>query len=241
MALDWLVGILAGDGHLDDRHVEVYNSSPEIVRESLKVLEKLVERRRIVIDVYTKSALSAPKFSRQFTVHVRRPTSPWNFNRPKIRIRVSSKELVKKIKEKIESRPKSVRDYLRGFFDAEGSVDIKGRIEFKQKYSGVGKKNALKVFRMLKKLKIATTNLRVKADNLNNKKDIYFYVTDLEKFEKIIGFVDKRKLEKLKIIIKAKRNKNGPKTKIPLQVADKWEVMKKHNITYRRLGRLIAR
>jgi hypothetical protein len=205
MTLSWLVGVIVGDGHIDDRHVEIYNSSPEIIRKALKILEKLIERERIVIDIYSTKNQKIPKFSRKFTIHFRKSTSPWNFNRPKIRIRVSSKALAEKVKKLVNNKPQNIREYIKGLFDAEASVDSRGRIEFKQKYSEKGKKITLTVWKYLNKLKIKTTRIHIKKDNLNKKKDIYFYVTDSEKYERIIGFTHKEKARKLKMIIKKKK------------------------------------
>ena len=137
---------------------------------------------------------------------VRKNTSPWKPRKEKIRIRISSKELV----EALSNKPEHSEAYLRGLFDAEASVDIKGYIEFKQLANKTGLKLVNEVFDSLKKIGIDVTSVKIKNDR-NIKLDAYLYVRDLIRYRKQIGFVDDGKKSKLNIIISAKNTNNKPK------------------------------
>jgi len=50
----WLVGFVAGDGFIDERHVEIYNSSPSALLHIMRVLRILrVPKYRIKVDITT--------------------------------------------------------------------------------------------------------------------------------------------------------------------------------------------
>ena len=192
-------------------------------------------KERIKIDIFTKNNEILTNFE-GFQVRIRNATSSWNFNKPKIKIRVSSKDFVEKVKKEIEN-PHDIKDYLMGLFDAQASVDINGRIEFKQKNSKKGRFIVERAFKFLEVLDIKSTTIKIKKDNRNYKTDIYFYVTDLEKYQKLIGFTDQEKLDKVNILINIKNN--GDNMVIPNSITgiNKWEIMKKYHIPYWKLKR----
>jgi hypothetical protein len=209
----WLKGLIQGDGYTDERHLEIFNSSESILRIVVISLKRLVPQSRIKIDIYSESPskymvlrwvkiLKLP--TENFTL--RKNTSPWKSRTEKIRVRVSSKEFVRILSKK----PKHLEAYLRGLFDAEASVDIKGYVEFKQLANEKGTYLVNKVFNILKTLGIEATEVKTKNDR-NIKRDAYLYVKDLGKYQNKIGFVDEEKRSKLKIIISAKDRNNNPK------------------------------
>lgn len=224
----WLKGLIDGDGYLDDRHLEIYSSSEPILKKATAVLRKMkVKTARIRVDIYSEKPENrmVQKWANILKLPIenfilRKNTSPWNARTEKIRLRVASKELVLNINKIQISRS----DYIRGLFDAEASVDIKGYIEFKQVLSEKGKFLTNKVHKQLKQMKIETTEPKIKNDR-NIKKDIYFYVKDLEKYKNKIGFEDLVKEQKLKILIKAKKFKRRPSLSEIQKLKDKslWE------------------
>ena len=223
---------------MDDRHVEIYNSSQEIIKMTLKVLEGLINKDRIKIEIFTKDCKVPFNFG-NFHVRLRKPNSPWNFNKPKIKIRVSSKDLVKVLEREMKY-PRDIEDYLKGLFDAEASVDINGRIEFKQKDSEKGRFITERAFQFFKILEIKCTNIKFKRDNRNNKTDIYFYVTDLEKYKRFVGFTDQEKIDKLNILISVRNNTEKLTLPKITRSMSKWEVMKKYRIPYWKLRRALS-
>ena|GEM_PF-4806853 len=143
-------------------------------------------------------------------IKLRKNTSPWATNSEKLRIRVSSKKIAEKVGLllKKELRSNEVKSFLRGLFDAEGSVDIKGYIEFKQVASTEGKALVTKVHNCLTALNISCTNPKMKKDTL--KKDFYFYVKDLEDYRRAINFDDEDKQEKLNFVIDVYKKRRKP-------------------------------
>ena len=117
---------------------------------------------------------------------------------------------------------------MRGLFDAEASVDVKGYIEFKQLADTKGIKLVNRVFNMLKALGIDSTSVKTKNDR-NIKTDAYLYVKDLQGFQKKIGFVDDLKKTKLKNLIKIKTKNNTPKLedikKLLSEDKNLWEIL----------------
>ncbi|MBL7169467.1 MAG: hypothetical protein ISS48_00420 [Candidatus Aenigmarchaeota archaeon] len=241
----WLKGMIDGDGYTDERHVEIYNSSESILKHVVISLKKLVSESRIKIDIYAeipqKHLIS--KWSKILNIphenfKIRKNTSPWKPRTEKIRIRVSSKELVT-ILNREQVHPKQ---YLSGLFDAEASVDIKGYIEFKQLAKKKGKNLVNDVFGMLNEMKIKTTEPRIKNDR-NIKKDIYIYVKDLKKFQKDIGFSDISKKIKLTNIIRIKSVNKTPNISDIKRLLDNdktlWEIMSELNSPYHKIRYLL--
>jgi len=216
--LSWLTGLVYGDGYIDDRHLEVYNSSPSILTKCVKSMKRMgVETHKIKIDIFSENGnrnkwakiLQVPALN----ISLRKNTSPWKENYEKVRVRVSSKEkanLIKHVFEGIEhSKMIGKKGFVGGLFDAEGSVDMKSRIEFKQVYDKHGERIVRIVHKILSKdLNIICTSPKTKHDA--EKIDIYFYVKDLEKFKSKIGFVDTCKKGKLLVVIKSYRTDTVP-------------------------------
>ena len=212
----WLIGLIQGDGYIDDRHIEIYTSSISIAQHSVKTLKKLhVQKEKIKVDIY--SYISKVKMISKWSLLLKLPsdnfklrknTSPWKSNREKLRIRVASKKLVTRLKSAL-NLIKNQKEYVKGLFDAEASVDIKGYIEFKQVASNSGIKTTLEMYNIIGKLGISTTEPKIKNDR-NIKKDIYFYVRDLKKYQEEIGFIDIDKKLKLQKLIKIKEANKEP-------------------------------
>lgn len=237
--VSWLKGIVDGDGFIDDRHVEIHNSSEDILKETLKSLQKIgIPNERIKIDVYgeTQSALTIwrktlPLAPENFKL--RKNTSPWKSNKTKVRIRVASKDLVNVLKN-----GKMNNSYVKGFFDAEASVDVKGYIEIKQKSTEKGKRLVIQAYKLLTDLGIACTTPKTKRDR-DVKVDAYFYVKDLKTFSEKIGFTDSEKKEKTKLLIKVHskyRKTNISKiVKLKQKGMGSWDIIREARIPYHRM------
>ena len=65
------------------------------------------------------------------------------------------------------------------------------------------------MYNIIGKLGISTTEPKIKNDR-NIKKDIYFYVRDLKKYQEEIGFIDIDKKLKLQKLIKIKEANTHP-------------------------------
>ena len=206
----WLKGLIKGDGYTDQRHVEIYNSSRSILTRSVSDLKRLIDTSRIKVDIYSEfpknellskwaRILEIPKEN----ITLRKNTSQWKSRTEKIRVRVSSKETASLLSKK----PRHLKEYLGGLFDAEASVDIKGYIEFKQKTNDKGLEIVNNVSDILKDLSINSTDVKTKNDR-NIKRDSYLYVKDIESFQKKIGFVDSEKKHKLRELISIRKQMN---------------------------------
>lgn len=179
--LYWLAGLVLGDGYLDDRHVEVYNSSESILREVVVTLRVSgVSLERVKVDVYCTDSRVLPSVASMLglplaNVRLKRDLSPWKANLQKLRVRISSKALAGKISRRIRSGVN--KSFVKGLFDAEASVDAKGYVEFKQVASQRGVTLVKRVHAFLVKNRIACTLPNTKKDA--KKTDCYFYVKDV--------------------------------------------------------------
>lgn len=246
VSIYWVIGLLEGDGYIDDRHVEFFNSEKSILKELVISLTKTgIGKDKIKVDIYTEklNLKLIDRWSKKLRLprsnfKLRKNTSPWKSNKEKIRIRVASKELCTKLRK---LKIKNKKRYVQGLLDAEGSVDIKGYIEFKQVYNKKGKILVKRVYDLVKYLGIDATTPKIKNDL--KKQDLYFYIRDLKKYEKIIGFIDKNKKEKLSTLIKILDINNKPTLK-EVENAYKrtnsiWQTMIKTKSPYHRVRRAL--
>jgi len=250
--LGWLLGMIIGDGYLDDRHVEIYNSSTVILAEVVKTIINILKfpKERTKVDIYSLYA-DRRKWSRilklpQENINLRKNSSPWNENTEKVRIRISSKEIANKIQESwknIKTLDNENRiGFIRGIFDAEASVDINNRIEFKQVASDKGIKIVNIVYELLNDFGVECTSPKTKRDK--KKIDIYFYVKDLEKFAEKIGLVDVKKREKLASIINSSKSKKIPNDKeildlLKVKPYTSFEIIKALKCPYHRIQKVM--
>jgi len=242
--INWLIGLIDGDGYDNDRKIEIYNSSLSILKEAVDILKKIgIAKEKINVDIYSSQPANVDvgKWSDALELplnnfKVRLNTSPWKERKEKIRIRVHAKRLVLLLR----SRKPSGIGYVRGLFDAEASVDIKGYVEFKQKAGLEGMKIVRAVHRILSKRKIKCTPIRIKND-MGRKNDAYFYVKDIQKFAKEVNFVDIDKKRKLEILLKVK---DGKTKTVPnkLRMGEKqtlWDLMNETRLPYHTLRKCL--
>jgi hypothetical protein len=237
----WFSGLIHGDGYLDDRHIELYNSSVEILEKAAVFLKTRLDEKRIHVDIYSDSTkeelknkwariLNLPKEN----IKIKKNISPWKHRKEKIRLRVGSKKLAQEIKN---CSKKPDRDFIKGIFDAEASVDIKGYIEFKQVDKKNGREIVFRMFKLLDKYGIKSTEPKTKRDNINNKTDWYFYVKDLLFFKKLINFTCSDKRRKLEILLNVNKNKKIESFS-PMKDQNLWEIMEYTHIPYHKIRAL---
>lgn len=204
----WLSGIISGDGYIDDRHIDIFNSSPSILSTVLKCIKQTFPNTNIRVEIYNErqSRNLINKWMKVLdtkNVRIIPNTSPWKSNKERLRIRVASKEMASQINQIIVNwKNMSLEEkasFLKGLFDAEGSVDLKGYIEFKQANNKKGTKIFEIAVEITKEFGIEITKPNTKRDS--NKTNFYFCVKNLEKFSELIGFVDEEKNDRLNKII----------------------------------------
>ncbi|MDW8033888.1 MAG: hypothetical protein RMI79_02950 [Nitrososphaerota archaeon] len=237
--------MILGDGYYDDRHIDIYNSSLSVVNMSISVLNELGFSERIRINIYGEPGDNdlRQKWEKIFNKNIKiiKNTSPWKHNLEKIRIRIASKELASFVKETFANfsilARKEKLDVVRGLFDAEASVDLKGYIEFKQKNSEKGKRITEFAYTALMEEGIDATSPKLKHDK--ESEQVYFYVKDIKKFMKIVGFYNGEKSEKANRILKIKENDLRITEKEIIKHLNKWktleELMYETNAKYHRI------
>ncbi|MFA6907416.1 MAG: LAGLIDADG family homing endonuclease [Candidatus Micrarchaeia archaeon] len=242
--LYWLIGLVDGDGYTNGRKIELYNSSPSILKEAVHIFKELgIPGEKIKADVYSSrpKSISSISWSQSLglplsSLKVRLNTSPWAERKEKVRLRVHSKKLVSRL---ISTKPSGL-GYVKGLFDAEASVDIKGYIEFKQKARPKGMKITKSLHKILSSRGMSCTSVRTKNDR-GLKNDVYFYVKNLEKFAKEVNFTDADKKRKLDILLKIRKHKTLP---VPFELRTAngqslWRMMDQFNMPYHALRRKI--
>jgi len=240
--LYWLIGLIDGDGYVNDRKIEVYNSSLSILKEAVRIFKELgIPLEKIKADIYSSQpkSISPIQWSRALglplsSFKARLNTSPWVERKEKVRLRVHSKKLVSRL---ISTKPSGL-GYVKGLFDAEASVDIKGYVEFKQKARPKGMKITKSLHKILSSKGMGCTPVRTKNDR-GIKNDVYFYVKNLEKFAKEVNFTDTDKKRKLSILLKIRKHKTMV-TPSELKIANGqslWEMMDKFHLPYHALRR----
>ena len=240
--LYWLIGLIDGDGYINDRKIEIYNSSPSILKEAVHILKELgIPREKIKADIYSSrpKTISSIRWRRALglplsSFKTRLNTSPWVERKEKVRLRAHSKKLVLRL---ISAKPSGL-GYAKGLFDAEASVDIKGYIEFKQKAMPKGMKITRFLHKILSNKGMRCTPVRIKND-MGIKNDVYFYVKNLEKFANEVNFIDTDKKRKLNILLKIRKRKM---TVVPSKLRitrgqSLWEMMDRFNLPYHTLRR----
>ena len=241
----WLRGLIEGDGYTDERHIEIFNSSESILTKTINDLKRLIPIARIKVDIYSEfpNKNMILKWSNSLKLpnenfKLRKNTSPWKSRTEKIRIRISSKELV----NRISTKPRHPELYVKGLFDAEASVDIKGYVEFKQLASDKGTLLVNNTFNILRNLGIDSTEVKTKNDR-NIKRDVYFYVKDLKKFQNKIGFVDIGKKNKLMNLILIKEENSNPDAeqikKLVNENNSMWDIMIELKSPYHKVRKVL--
>jgi len=240
-----LIGLIDGDGYVNDRKIEIYNSSPSILKEAVEILKELgISKEKIKVDIYSSQPanIKVARWCKTLGLpygnfKARLNTSPWKERKEKIRLRVHSKQFVLRLRSK---KPSGI-GYAKGLFDAEASVDIKGYIEFKQKARSKGLRITKTLHKILSERNMKCTPVRLKND-MDIKNDTYFYVKNLEKFAKEVNFVDVDKKRKLEILLRMRKHKmTAMPSKLRMEEGQSlWDLMDKLELPYHVLKNHLA-
>lgn len=116
--IEWLAGVILGDGRVSDRYVRVYSNTPEIVEKSKEIFQSdfgIVE-------------------SRFKTRILRKERSGYKRSKETIELCINSKAFAEEFKQLIQKFVENpTASFVRGLFDAEGSVDLAGNITLWQR------------------------------------------------------------------------------------------------------------
>ena len=215
--VSWLVGIMEGD-RAGEKEISVglTNENPVLIKKFINSLRWLnVSKKEIKIKVQiTKGDKLNKKFvSNKFQVPIENISvseSEIPRKMPIMQALINRKilaHILYKIKNLIlegKSGNKSVREFIKGFCDAEGSVNVRKRtIEIKQKNTAEGKKIVYFISKNLISLGIKNSINGPNSENMlivrlaGGKKN----AGNLRKFYNVIGFSSKEKLKKLKGIL----------------------------------------
>jgi len=197
----WLVGIIAGDGSLSGRMVRIWNTEKYVIEKAKRIILNEFKQERIIVSVASNKKDN--HFKRRMDV---------------IELRVNSVKLKEEIKNllfeiKATSNLETIFSFLRGVFDAEGSVDFNGNIVLWQRKN----KKGMEIIRTIKRgLETSGINFRV----WNNKN--FFIISipgnrstqeNLEKFRILIGFSHPKKDHDLTHLITILKSKKKPDKK----------------------------
>lgn len=121
-------------------------------------------------------------------------------------VQKGSKQLYKKLNN-LETQDLKPKDYLRAYFDGDGSITKKGKNSYQLKLFSKDKDELKKVRKMLRELDIHTTALRSatqeQLDNSFTDLEKYYWLDitrkkEIKKFKEKIGFDIERKKEVIK-------------------------------------------
>ncbi len=209
---------------MDRKHIQIFTSSESIASKVVEILKNEVGSHKIFVDLITKTPNNSINKWRSLlkldNIRLRKETSDWSYNKDKLRIRVHSVEFVKKLMGLDVNHIEKLMaiNLVKGLFDAESSVDMKGYIEFKVKMDSSGYKNIGVVKRHLDTLNIKSTKIRTRNDYSHDKTYLYIFVKDINNYLRTIGFVDKEKNYKLRRLIEIRHGDKKPDKKEILSI-----------------------
>ncbi|MFQ6009552.1 MAG: hypothetical protein ACE5J7_00295 [Candidatus Aenigmatarchaeota archaeon] len=90
--LYWISGLIVGDGFINRKHIQIFNSSDSIIRFTVDILKEWVPEERIKVDVYAETTHKEDltgKWSNNLNLprenfKLKRNTSPWKSNKGNI-------------------------------------------------------------------------------------------------------------------------------------------------------------
>jgi len=173
--------------------IRIWNTNKLLIRKAVNILAKELKCSNI-------------------KVSITKPSSKIKRNKEVIEIKVNSSQKKKRIifllsKIRNTRNKRIISNFLRGFFDAEASIDFNGNIVIWQTKSKKGK-DAIKL--VLRSLKIIGINFKLWKNEkffiiaIKGSKN---NVENLIKFQKLVGFSHNVKAKKLKKLIEILKNR----------------------------------
>jgi len=184
-SVEWLVGIVVGDGRISDRYVRVYNSDTAIIQKCKNVFDKCF-------------AITEPKLKIRL---LSKDRNGFARNSETTELTVNSKELsrtFKELRERFLCNP--TNDFISGLFDAEGSVDLRGTVTFWQRKNTSGKEVIQSVIKWLTKRSIKFSEIQNREFHILEIAGAYKNYLNLQKFLVYVKFSAENKIRNSKLI-----------------------------------------
>jgi hypothetical protein len=184
VSVSWLVGIIVGDGRVSQYYVRIYNSDVDIIHRCKRYFQRHFKISK-----------------RKFKIRIRNSVKGYGTNKT-IELGINSVVLSREFENLIEEFLKNPNsDFIKGLFDAEGSVDLAGTITLWQKKDTKGKIITEVIQKFLK-------SNGIKFSIINNRE---FYIIEilgryrnygnLKRFSEIVGFSSNHKQRDMKLIL----------------------------------------
>ncbi|MBU0898331.1 MAG: hypothetical protein KKB03_00965 [Nanoarchaeota archaeon] len=184
--INWLVGIILGDGRVSERYVRIYNNDRNIIQ--------------MCKDIFQYN-LKIPK-NKFKTRMLSKNRNGYKRNAETIELGINSTVFAKEFKNLTSKQLNNPKPYfMRGLFDAEGSVDLAGNIILWQRKDELGTTVSESIERFLKTYKIKYRIINNEDFYIFEILGRYKHYQNLTKFSEIVGFSSKQKLKDLNLII----------------------------------------
>ncbi len=184
--VEWLVGIIAGDGRISDRYVRVYNNDKAIIQKCTRIF-------------YQSFGLQEGKI--KFRT-LKKDRNGFTRNSETIEITVNSQALasnLRKLKRTLLQKPAD--DFISGLFDAEGSIDLRGTITLWQRKDNQGKEIVQSIRKWLDRNEIDFVEVKNMDFYIIEILGSYKNYTNLKKFSSLVNLSVERKVKDLELIL----------------------------------------
>ncbi len=184
--INWLLGIIAGDGDVSDRYVRVYNNDRLIIRNCEEIFQEGfgINRTKFKIRLLAKNRKGYKR------------------NVETVELGINSTTFANCFKNLIRDQlDNPTTGFMRGLFDAEGSVDLAGNIVLWQRKDKKGTLVSKAIKRFLEDGKIKFRLIKNQDFYIFEILGRYKYYQNLVKFSETIGFVSPRKIKDLSLIL----------------------------------------
>lgn len=184
--LEWLIGVIAGDGRISDRYVRVYNNDESVISNCREVFRKQfgIEEPKLKIRKLTKNRNG-----------FRRKTETTELT-------INSTELASvfnKLKDQLLMKP--TNDFLSGLFEAEGSIDLRGTVTFWQRKDTTGKEISQSVIKWLNRNGIKFVTFKNQDFYILEVLGSYKNYNNLQKFLRHVRFFSEHKIKDTQLIL----------------------------------------
>ena len=184
--IEWLAGIILGDGRVSDRYVRVYNNTPEIIEKSKETF-------------LSEFGVSENKLKTRI---LRKERNGYKRNVETIELCINSTEFAKNFRRLIQKYIENpTASFVNGLFDAEGSVDLAGNITLWQRKDNQGTIVSETVKKFLNANDVRYKIINNPDFHIIEIQGRYKYIQNIIKFSEIIGFSVPHKQRDLETIL----------------------------------------
>lgn len=184
--IDWLIGVVIGDGRISDRYIRVYNNDEAIIQKCKLTFDK-------------KFGIKEPKVK---TRKLSKNRNGFLRNKETVEITINSTELVfvfNKLSKRFLKNP--TKDFINGLFDAEGSIDLRGTVTFWQRKNIEGEIVTKSVKKWLQANRIKFTEIRNSDFFIVEILGSYKNYLNIQKFLNHVKFTAIDKVKDAKLIL----------------------------------------